>query len=88
MRVATSGLVSLRCRSSDALGELRFDESAAHVKLLEDEVQHALLGRRFRVWQEVPPERHLFPVGANDFSDVWVLHGGPLLLRGERGLTF
>ena len=82
---ATSGLASLRCRSSDSLGEFRFDESAVHVKLLEDEVQHAFLGRRLRVWQEVPPERHLFPVGGNDFSDAWVLHG--VLFTSSKGLS-
>jgi len=50
MRAPASGLASLRRRSSDSLGEFRFDESAAHVKPLEDEVQHAFLGSRLRVW--------------------------------------
>src|SRR6516162_7276662 len=33
------------------------------------------------VWQKGPPERHVFLVGDSDFSDAWVLHRGPLLLR-------
>ena len=33
------------------------------------------LGRRLRVWQKVPPERHAFLVGDNQFTDAWVLHG-------------
>jgi len=69
------GLASLLCRSSDSLGEFRSDECAAPVKLLEDEVQHVFLGRRLRVWQKVPPERHAFLVGDNHFTDAWVLHG-------------
>ena len=73
-RAPTSGLASLRCRSSDSLGEFRSDECAAPVKLLEDEVQHVFLGRRLRVWQKVPPERHAFLVGDNHFTDAWVLH--------------
>ena len=67
------GLASLLCRSSDSLGEFRSDECAAPVKLLEDEVQHVFLGRRLRVWQKVPPERHAFLVGDNQFTDAWVV---------------
>src|SRR5215472_3985413 len=70
-----SGLASLLCRSSDSLGEFRSDECAAPVKLLEDEVQHVFLGRHFRVWQKVPPERHAFLVCDNHFTYAWVLHG-------------
>ena len=75
LRAPTSGLASLLCRSSDSLGEFRSDECAAPVKLLEDEVQHVFLGRRLRVWQKVPPERHAFLVGDNHFTYAWVLHG-------------
>ena len=31
------------------------------------------LGRRLRVWQKVPPERHAFLVGDNQFTDAWVV---------------
>jgi hypothetical protein len=75
LRPPISGLASLLCRSSDSFGEFRRDECAAPVKLLEDEVQHVFLGRRLRVWQKVPPERHAFLVGDNHFTDAWVLHG-------------
>src|SRR5215471_3234598 len=84
MRAPTSGFASLRCRSSDSLGKFRFDECAAHVKLLEDEVQYAFLGRRLGVWQKVPPERYIFLVGGNDFSDAWILHGGTFHEFGRR----
>ena len=50
--------------TSDSLGEFRSDECAA-----------LFLGRRLRVWQKVPPERHAFLVGDNHFTYAWVLHG-------------
>jgi len=82
------GLASLLCRSSDSLGEFRSDECAAPVKLLEDEVQHVFLGRRLRVGQNVPPERHAFLVGDNHSPMLGYFMVGPLLLRRKsRGLT-
>jgi hypothetical protein len=50
-------------------------------KNLEDEVQHVFLGRRLRVWQKMPPERHAFLSATITSPMLGYFMFGPLLLR-------